>query len=129
MKPKLNIFCLYFFLLILTASCSETSITTKTMITEEEGKQIALREIAKIKPGVDFVIIDSNTITKPYGWVFFYTTRQYHETRDFRYLIPGLPPIIINNFDKSHKFTGTAAHIDEYIKEYENELNKSKNPE
>ena len=34
-----------------------------------------------------FVILDQDTIQKPWGWVFFYDSRKHEETGDFKYMI------------------------------------------
>ena len=92
------------------------------MKTLEEAEQIALENIVKLKPGVEFVIVKEKTITKSFGWVFFYTTKKYYETKDMRFLIPGNAPIIVNKMDGSYRFTSTAKSFDESIKDYEKEL-------
>jgi len=40
-------------------------------------------------------IVDEETITKPYGWVYFYNSRRFLETRDILYGIAGNGPLIV----------------------------------
>jgi hypothetical protein len=41
------------------------------------------------------VILDHLTLHKPYGWIFFYNSRLYMETRAFEHAIAGNGPVVI----------------------------------
>ncbi len=46
--------------------------------------------------GADGVLIlESATIEKPYGWVFFYNSRRYIETGDMVHALIGQGPVIV----------------------------------
>jgi hypothetical protein len=53
-----------------------------------------------------------------FGWIFFYDSKQYIETDDYRYRLVGNAPIIVDRSDSSVHVTGTAYPIDYFIEEY-----------
>ncbi|WP_415891504.1 YrhB domain-containing protein [Neptuniibacter sp. PT8_73] len=71
---------------------------------------------------ISCMIIPEETIEKPWGWVFYYQSKEYVETRDFRHMLAGNAPIIVNRITGELWHTGTAFDIEHYIKEYEAKL-------
>lgn len=71
---------------------------------------------------VECVIIDEYTIEKEWGWVFYYNSREFSETRDPMMGLVGNAPYIVNRHDGSLHATGTARSIEYYIEAYEREL-------
>jgi hypothetical protein len=96
------------------------------MLTKEEARAIALREILKRWEIEDDepVIVDEDTIEEDFGWVFFYESRIYVETQIFSYCLAGNAPIMVNRRDGSVVVTGTDRPFDLYIEEYRKELAK-----
>ncbi|HRH41948.1 MAG TPA: YrhB domain-containing protein [Pyrinomonadaceae bacterium] len=93
-------------------------------LSKEEARELVRQEILlhwNIE-GDEPIILDDLIIEKDFGWVFFYHSRKYIETEDFKYYILGNAPIIVNKFDGSLNYTGTAYETDYYIKEYEKKL-------
>jgi hypothetical protein len=76
---------------------------------------------AYVEAGTDGrgVILESQTIDRPYGWVFFYQNREYLETGNFLDQFAGNAPIIFNRVWGEYRVTGTAHDIDHYLREYE----------
>src|SRR5262245_35198632 len=70
----------------------------------------------------DVVIVDDCTIEKDWGWVFFYNTRRFVETKNFRDGLIGNGPYMVNRFDGSVSKTDTAYPIEPYIQRYERQL-------
>ena len=94
------------------------------MITKEEARNLVDAEILKdwrVENDVP-IIIDEITIERDFGWVFFYDSRRYLETKEFGYMLVGNAPIIVNKFDATLHYTGTAYNIDYYIAEYERKM-------
>jgi hypothetical protein len=60
-----------------------------------------------------------HTITKPYGWVFFYQSRSFLETQDERQMLLGNAPIIVDRVNGEVVVTGTAKPVEKYLEEYE----------
>lgn len=96
----------------------------KEKLSREEARELVWHDILSRWniEGDEPVILDEFTIEKDFGWVFFYQSRKYIETKNFRFQLAGNAPIIVNKFDGSLNYTGTAYETDHYIKEYENQL-------
>ena len=58
------------------------------------------------------------TREEDFGWIFFYNTKKYIETRDNNYLLVGNSPIIINRKTGQIEVTGTGNRIEHYIDLY-----------
>lgn len=71
----------------------------------------------------ELIILADRTIERPWGWVFFYTTRGWKDG-DIRYAVGGNSPIMVNRFDGSFHDTGTAQTAEHYITAYEAELER-----
>ena len=65
------------------------------------------------------VVLEDETLDRPYGWVFFYQDRQYLETADIRHACAGNAPIIFNCLSGEYHVTGTAQPLEHYLREYE----------
>ena|ERR1700719_3367023 len=91
------------------------------MINLEMAKQIAIKEIERTCASQfgPFSIRDEHTIEKEYGWVFFYSTQKYVETRDVRYALAGNGPVIVERADGAVHMFGSAKPPEEIIREYE----------
>jgi hypothetical protein len=94
------------------------------MLTKEQAKEIALKEILKYWNIEDDepVILDEETMEEDFGWVFFYESRNFLDTKIFTYVLAGNAPIIVNKYDGSTHPTGTSGDIEDYIEEYRKEL-------
>ncbi len=95
-------------------------------MTVDEARQKVeqeLRRFGQRSGPEELVVIDEDTIERPWGWVFFYTSRGWRDG-DSRYALGGNAPIIVNRFDGALRSTGTASSIDHYIAEYEAELER-----
>ena len=66
----------------------------RTPITKARAQEIALKLITTDTPH-DFVIMEEKTVERPFGWVFFYNTRQYLKTRDPNAQVPGATPVVV----------------------------------
>lgn len=87
---------------------------------QAEAQIIAEKELPA--SSYDLVILEDETITKGWGWVFFYQTKAYVESGDFRDMLGGNAPIIVNRVTGDVTITGTAHDIEHYINEYEQSL-------
>jgi hypothetical protein len=68
-------------------------------------------------------IVRDRTIAKPYGWIFFYQSRRWTETRKLSDALLGGGPIFVNRFDLDvQHITGAGTNLDEWIKTYESGL-------
>lgn len=92
------------------------------MITFDEARQIAQEQIASFHfaPKKDsLILLEDATIEKEWGWVFFFTSRLWHETKDFRHALAGNAPFIVERSSGRVVSTGTAHPLDDYLERYE----------
>jgi Immunity protein 35 len=93
------------------------------MLTKTEALEIVSKRLEQMSTPADpFVVVDKNTIEKPFGWVFFYNSRRFVETGEFRYRLAGNGPVIVNKHDGSVEFFGTGRPPLEFVAEYEQKL-------
>ena len=71
---------------------------------------------------MELVVLDEKTIEKEWGWIYFYQNKKYLETGDFRHMLGGNAPYIVNKSTGKFVVTGTAFDIEYYIKEYETQF-------
>ena len=72
--------------------------------------------------GDRLIVLEEETIEKEYGWIFFYTSRQFIETGDLNYLVAGNAPIVVNRRTGNLTWLGTAEPLDNYVRNYEDSL-------
>jgi len=94
------------------------------MLTLEQAKERISRLISERgAQGVDvWVVVPEDTIEREWGWVICYQSSRYLETGDFSYALAGNAPYIINKYTGEIRVTGTALPLEQYIGEYEAEL-------
>ncbi len=79
-----------------------------------QGKLDEFQTLSKL----ELILIDEVTISFDYGWVFFYQSNIFPETKNPDFMLEGNAPILVDKFDGSILLTGTAKDIAEYIKIY-----------
>ncbi|KIQ26024.1 YrhB domain-containing protein [Xanthomonas campestris] len=93
------------------------------MITKQKAHALVTAQIADIEGAVSdgdaLVVLESETIERLWGWMFFYTSRKWHETGDFQYAIAGNAPYIVERQSGKILATGTALPPEQYIEAYE----------
>ena len=93
------------------------------MITKARAMKLVSNEVCVVNIDLpdddEIIILDDATIEKPWGWIFFYTSRKFHETSDLRYAVAGNAPIIVERESGRLIVTGTAHTIQHYIENYE----------
>ena len=95
------------------------------MLTISEARVIVEKAISELMPvDEEWVIVDDYTIEKPWGWVFFYNSREYVTTGDPQYQLIGNAPYIVNKATGELADTGTAEDIEVYIARYETTLGR-----
>jgi hypothetical protein len=74
------------------------AVDHQNMLTLDQAKALALASLPDMSAaGLDLVIIDERTIAKPYGFIFFYNSRQYLETRSFESSIAWNGPVVVRH--------------------------------
>ncbi len=94
------------------------------MITEDEARQIVSDYVNFNFPYQDdeLVIVDEETITKDYGWIFFSVNKKYLETGNFRDMIVGRGPVLFEKQTGTIIPFGTALPVEQYLEDYEKKL-------
>ncbi|MGS1077700.1 YrhB domain-containing protein [Pseudoxanthomonas beigongshangi] len=93
------------------------------MLTKEQARRrVEARMRAfdhELPEGDAWVLIDASTIERPWGWVFFHTSRRWRETGDVGYAIAGNAPLLVERDTGRVLTTGTARPIEKCIEAYE----------
>lgn len=58
------------------------------------------------------------TIEQNWGWIFFYQGKRWIDTKDRRYKILGLYPIVVEKNDGSLDYLNAGGNLEECISEY-----------
>ncbi len=91
----------------MTDQTATNSVPAAEAITREQAVAIARRVVAGIE-GPERVLEDGRTVEKPYGWVFFYASRKYLESRHPGDLIPGDGPLVVERAGGRTQFLPTS---------------------
>ena len=99
------------------------------MIDKETAYQLALDSLQPPnlelrERGDSLVIVEHATLEKEYGWIFFYNSRKYLETKNERYLLYGGGPIVVEKADGSIHELGSAGGAKYQIELYEAQRKK-----
>jgi hypothetical protein len=68
---------------------------------------------------LELVLLNEYTIRKPYGNIYFYNSKKYIETDDYRYALLGNAPFLVENKSGNIVVFGTFPKVDYFIEEYE----------
>lgn len=88
------------------------------MISYKDAQLIANSYIKDLERDVGEPLQAINTREEPFGWVFFYQTKDYIETGNFSSMLAGNSPFIVDRGDGSLHVLGTVHPVDFYINEY-----------
>ena len=88
------------------------------MITIESATQIANQHLLMLQNDINEPLEITGNQIEPFGWVFFYQTKEYIATGSISSMLAGNAPFIINNETGDICTLGTAYPLDVYIKEY-----------
>ena len=92
------------------------------MLTQSEAHSLAEAYLQSLAIEGGVVILPASTIERPFGWVFFWQSREFVETGNLGARLTGNAPLIVNRHDRSVSATGTALPIESYIAGYEASL-------
>jgi len=93
------------------------------MLTRDQARELVVGMACVrpqwLHPEDDLVVLDEVTIEKPWGWVFFYGSRKWRETKDAKYAIAGNAPLLVEKHSGRVIPLGTARRAEYYIERYE----------
>lgn len=67
-------------------------------------------------------IVREATIAKPYGWVFYYQSKEFLDEGIASAQLAGNAPILVDRHTFELRVTGTAKPLEQYLKDYEKSL-------
>ncbi|GIQ77154.1 YrhB domain-containing protein [Bradyrhizobium sp. RD5-C2] len=67
-------------------------------------------------------IVREATITKPYGWIFFYQSKEFLDHGTPSAQLAGNSPIIVNRSTSELRVAGAPRPLERYLEEYEKTL-------
>jgi hypothetical protein len=91
------------------------------MLSKEQAAEMVQRLLDTWPLPEDSFVV-SRIDERLYGWIFFYTSRKYLETRDIRYAVAGNGPIIVNKHNGDLVRCGTSGGFQRWIDDYEKTL-------
>ena len=89
---------------------------------KSEAITLVKSELENSNNFIDCIILKDETIEKYWGWVFFYQSKTYLKSKDFRDMLVGNAPIIVDKNSGQLTYTGTEHDIQYYINEYESSI-------
>jgi hypothetical protein len=86
-------------------------------MTEVEARKIAIAYLdsAMQRSGIEVLIMDSATIEKSYGWIFFFQSKRYLESGSSGDRLAGNAPIVVAKTDGRIHQIGTAHPLQHYL--------------
>ncbi len=67
---------------------------------------------------IELCLLEEETLETDFGWVFFYDSKRFLETREFQHAIAGNAPVIVDRTVGSLHITGTARPIERCIDDF-----------
>ena len=67
-------------------------------------------------------IVRECTVAKPYGWIFFYQSKDFLDGGNAPTQLAGNAPIIVDRNTSELRVTGTSRPLEHYLEEYEKTL-------
>jgi hypothetical protein len=93
------------------------------MLERTDALGLVSRKLAEMAPdGEQWVVVNDKTLDKPYGWIFFYNSKEFIETGHAPHRLAGNGPVIVNKFTGSIDFFGSAPPIDAILQNYERQI-------
>lgn len=72
------------------------------------------------------IVLDNETIEKPYGWVFFYTTAKSLTSKEMRYRLAGNGPVVVTRSEgKIYELT-SGLSVEKAISQFEESIESTK---
>lgn len=85
------------------------------LVTAEEAIRLAREWVQRHSSVADeVVLLEKETITRPYGWFFFYNSKHFLATHDVEHALFGNAPLLVDKRGHVH-VTGTVYAVAHYV--------------
>ncbi len=90
------------------------------MISREKARELAMAKIRSSWSVRDDepVIADEATREEDFGWVFFYNSRRYRETKKMAFALAGNGPVVVDRVSEAVTMLGSAGGVALQLSEY-----------
>ena len=90
------------------------------MISREKARELAMAKIRSTWSVRDDepVIADELTKEADFGWVFFYNSKRYRETKKASFALAGNGPVVVDRVSGAVTLLGSAGGVDHQLSEY-----------
>ena len=88
------------------------------MLSRAQAQKLAEAELARLPSDCEVAVLEAETLTFELGWVFFYQSTEYLQTRNPCSRLAGNAPLIVNGQTGEISFAGTANPLQQYIAQY-----------
>jgi hypothetical protein len=92
------------------------------MISKDQAREIVQAELDRMSAqtfgDLEFVLLDDATQEEPFGWVYFYDSRQHIESQDDSDVLAGNSPMLVLRESGEVRSLGTAYPTEHYLKPY-----------
>ncbi len=75
--------------------------------------------VQQVDSNEELAIAKEGKIEKNYGWIFFYNTKKYLDTKEISYALAGNGPVVVEKRNGQVTFLGTGKTIEKVIEEFE----------
>ncbi len=89
------------------------------MISLDRARELALEKIRScwFVPEHEPSIQDDHR-EEDFGWVFFYDSKRFHETKDFRFALSGHGPVVVDKETGEVSMLGTTGGVERQLADY-----------
>lgn len=109
--------------LVVSIGANGLGIPKLPMLTKTEALKIVSKKLRQMSTSTDpFIVAEESTIEKPFGWVFFYNSKKFLDTRISQYRLAGNGPVIVNKTSGTVEFHESDKPPEDLINEYERKL-------
>lgn len=90
------------------------------MLNKSEAESLVNNKLRQMEtPEFPFAVVEDATLEKHFGWIFFYNTKRYIETKEIIYHLAGNAPIFVNKVTGTLTSIGTNKPLRVQIEEFE----------
>ncbi|WP_338821563.1 YrhB domain-containing protein [Bradyrhizobium septentrionale] len=96
---------------------------SKDMLRKSEALELVWKQLElRSSDDVQCVVVESSTIERPFGWIFFYQSKKFLETGIFMHRLAGNGPVFVNKVTGEVDFFGSIPPLEVILAEYEKKL-------